>query len=196
LEGALSDRSSLKLAVCGNSVAVDSLTEKLRPRIERMAAYYARCSGLESDDLRQEAWIGVLEALPTLDLAIGQPEQYLICCARWRLLDALRRAKLRRCESLDVDLHDAGSTGLHTAPVGGCCREPGHDAALASLSLVQFLGQLDNTQQRVVCCLMDGLTWRETATELGCSSPNIAYHVRRVRERYRAWTGDDYADAE
>jgi RNA polymerase sigma-70 factor (ECF subfamily) len=49
-----------------------------------MAVHYARCSGEDADDLRQEAWLGLLEALPNLDVRIGDPEQYLVRYARWR----------------------------------------------------------------------------------------------------------------
>jgi len=183
----LTVQSSLKLAIDGHPPAVDALIARLRPRIERMSAYYARCCGLDSDDLRQEAWIGLLEALPGLDLSIGQPEQYLICCARWRMLDAARRAQLRRCERLEPEHQEAVSPGASGYRVS-MPRSGTHDDAVSSVSLGQFVGQLDSVQRRVVHCLMDGMTWRETAHELGCTSPNIAYHVRRLRKRYLDWS--------
>jgi DNA-directed RNA polymerase specialized sigma24 family protein len=60
----------------GDRWATEAVVETLRPRLERMAAYYARCSGEDPDDLLQEAWVGLLEALPVLDLTIGSPDQY------------------------------------------------------------------------------------------------------------------------
>ena len=82
----------------GDPSATATLVELLRPRMVRMAAHYARCCREDQDDLLQEAWAGLLEALPALDLRIGSPEQYLIQYARWRLLDAIKRAPLRRCD--------------------------------------------------------------------------------------------------
>ena len=59
----------------GDPFATEVVVSALRPRLVKMAAYYARCSGEDADDLLQEAWVGLLEALPNLDLAIGCPEQ-------------------------------------------------------------------------------------------------------------------------
>src|SRR5436190_17802705 len=79
----------------GDIAATEAVVAHLRPRIARMAGYYARTSGEDADDLLQEAWLGLLEALPALDVRIGSPEQYLIQRARWRLLDAIKRARRR-----------------------------------------------------------------------------------------------------
>ena len=186
----MSEQSSLELAIAGDLSAVSTLIDQLRPRVGRMAAYYARCSGMDSDDLLQEAWIGLLEALPGLDISIGQPDQYLVCRARWRLLDAIRRAKSRPLELVDFQPNDAVDASRVDKCLAGRVSGTGVETALSGVMLAQFLRQLDTTQQRIVGCLMDGLTWRETAAALGCSSPNIAYHVRRVRARYEAWSGE------
>jgi RNA polymerase sigma-70 factor (ECF subfamily) len=139
-----------------------------------MAAYYARCSGEDADDLLQEAWIGLLEALPVLDLRIGSPEQYLIQRARWRLLDAVKRARVRRCAPLDeAPADEYSSPVMETALAGACFRE--------------FVGQLKSTQRAVLDCLLAGLTWREAGHALGCSSSNIAYHVRQIQRQYHEW---------
>src|SRR5262245_3583622 len=90
-------------AIDGDRDATADLVAALRPRIARMAAYYARCTGEDADDLLQEAWLGLLEALPNVDPRIGSPEQHLIQRARWRLLDAVKRAHVRRCLPLEED---------------------------------------------------------------------------------------------
>ncbi len=158
----------------GDELATRALVEALRPRIHKMAAYYARCTGEDADDLLQEAWVGLLEALPALDVRIGSPDQYLVQRARWRLLDSVRYARLRRC----LPLEDAGAEGL-PAP------------AADSLSVVvaaEFLGLLKPAQRAVVDLLAAGLTWREAGARLGCTSANIAYHVRQIRRRYEEWS--------
>ena len=164
---------SIERAIDGDPRAKEVLVEGLRPRIAKMAAYYARCCGEDADDLLQEAWIGLLEALPKVDLEIGSPEQYLIQCARWRLLDAIKRAKVRRCASLEDFTADA---------------IPDSDVeAVDTVCVSEFIEQLKTTQKAVVGYLLDGFTWREAGNHLGCTSANIAHHVKQIRRRYAEW---------
>jgi RNA polymerase sigma-70 factor (ECF subfamily) len=142
-----------------------------------MASYYARCSGEDPDDLLQEAWVGLLEALPHLDTKIGSPEQYLIQRARWRLLDAVKRARVRRC----LPLEDVVSEAIPA---------PALEAELAAVDVSAFAGCLKSAQRAVLACLMAGLTWREAGHALGCTSANIAYHVRQIRRQYALWNGE------
>ena len=160
----------------GEPRALQALVEALRPRVTRMAIHYARRCGEDSDDLLQEAWVGLLEALPELDMRIGSPEQYLVSRARWRLLDAIKRARVRRCVSLEeVDCVED--------------RAP-HAEAVA---VAEFMRQLSATQRAVLGCLLAGLTWREAAGLLGCTSANIAYHVRRIKRHYEEWSSASLA---
>jgi RNA polymerase sigma factor (sigma-70 family) len=149
-----------------------------------MAAYYARCSGEDADDLLQEAWVGLLESLPQLDTRIGSPEQYLIQRARWRLLDAIKRARVRRCASMDEERFDQLAGGASSAPM---------EQALEEACLVEFTRQLKPIQRAVLECLLAGLTWREAGRALGCTSANIAYHVRQIRRAYERWVGGSLA---
>jgi RNA polymerase sigma-70 factor (ECF subfamily) len=139
-----------------------------------MAAYYAYRCGEDADDLLQEAWLGLLDALPALDARIGSPEQYLIKRAKWRMLDAVKRARVRRCASLSEE-------GGESAP------EPAADDAMDHAMVVEFLSRLKSNQRAVLECLMDGLTWREAGRALGCTSANVAYHVRQIRRQYEDW---------
>jgi RNA polymerase sigma-70 factor (ECF subfamily) len=140
-----------------------------------MAAYYARCTGEDADDLLQEAWCGLLDALPQLDLSIGTPDQYLVQRARWRMLDAVKRARVRRCAPLEF--------ADETLPAG----EPWADHVVADTTVTAFASRLKKTQRDVLKCLMGGLTWRETGDRLGCTSANVAYHVRQIRREYENW---------
>ncbi len=158
----------------GEPAAIRRLVEHLGPRIRKMAAYYAHRCGEDADDLTQEAWLGLLEALPELDFGVGQPEQYLIARARWRVLDTVKRERIRRCASLDDDL----------PPAECCSADRPDDAAYAS----EFARQLAPTQRRVLDCLLRGLTFRQAGETLGCASANIAYHVRKIRRCYEEWS--------
>jgi DNA-directed RNA polymerase specialized sigma24 family protein len=201
----------------GDPSATATVTEILRPRLVSMAWHYARRSREDPDDLLQEAWLGLLEALRDLDTGIGSPEHYLVQRARWRLLDAVRRARLRCCDSLDSDAL-AGSASEYGAPGPGSFRELSHGSphgARAAVSCgdaghfacchqAQHVGGLSDcadfadglkaTQRAVLRCLLDGLTWREAGHALGCSSANIAYHVRQIRRRYTDWNADVNTD--
>lgn len=148
--------------------------EALRPRLERMAGYYARRCGEDADDLLQDAWVALLDALSEVDLRIGNPEQYLIQKARWRMLDAIKRARIRRCAPLDQEwLPDHGD-------------EPA-EVAVADVATREFIGRLTPTQTAIVACLLEGRTWREAGSQLGCTSANIAYHMRQIRREYAVW---------
>ena len=205
----------------GDPSATATVTEILRPRLVSMAWHYARRSREDPDDLLQEAWLGLLEALRDLDTGIGSPEHYLVQRARWRLLDAVRRARLRRCDSLDSDALDGdardggaseyGTPGpgsfrelshgsLHDARAAGSCGGFGQFAGCHQAQHVgglsdcaDFADGLKATQRAVLRCLLDGLTWREAGHALGCSSANIAYHVRQIRRRYTDWNADEWS---
>lgn len=155
----------------GDGSAVGLVVESLRPRMAKMATYYARRTGEDPDDLLQEAWLALLESLPLVDMRIGTPEQFLIQRARWRILDTIKRNRIRRChplEDLEMERCETGDS---------------LDRAFVS----EFRRGLKSSQREVLGCLMNGYTWRETGAALGCSSPNIAYHVRAIRKRYLEW---------
>ncbi len=157
------------------SAASDRLFARLSPCLTRMAAYYARHCPEEADDLRQEAWLGVLEALPALDQRRGEAEAFLLQYARWRMRDAVRRS-LRHAQPAPLD------DTLHDDAAGWRLGE-----RLTEHDLDAFLTHLSATQRTIVACLLAGFTWRETGQALACTSANVAYHVRRIGEHYRAW---------
>jgi RNA polymerase sigma factor (sigma-70 family) len=162
----------------GTPHATAPLAENPRPRITKMAVYYGRICGEDADDLLQEAWVGLLEALPQIDVTIGSPEQHLIARARWRLLDALKRARVRRCSPLEEETTERIAHEKH-------CESP-----MASACVSEFTEQLKVTQKQVLDCLLAGHTWRETGQILGCTSANIAYYVRQIRQKYEEYAED------
>ena len=170
-------KSAFARARHGDPAAVDAVVECLRPRLTRMALFYAGRVEEDADDLLQEAWLGLLDALPALDLGIGSPEQYLIQRARWRLLDAVKRGRVRRCLPLNESAHEL-------------LPDPGGDAAHGLAMLAEFGRCLKPSQAAILECLLAGLTWREAGERLGCSSANVAYHVRQMQARYGEWAGE------
>ena len=168
----------------GNAAAIRALVDTMRPRITKLAAYYGRQTGEDADDLLQEAWIGLFGALDTVDLHIGQPEQFLIQRAKWRMLDAVKR--LRRSQrtlmSDDGAAHETSLTYLEeTVPSSEW------EDAESEILIRSFTETLKPLQSTILSHLLYGLTWRETGTQLGCTSANVAYHVRQIQQSYSRW---------
>ena len=159
----------------GDRDAREALVETLRPRIRSLAAVYARRSGLDSGDLQQEAWLGVLEALDGLDSRAAEPTGYLLKQARWRLLDAVRRRQRQR---------DREAAPLLDEPTA----DDVDASALAAVRTAEFVARLPAKRRRILELLADGFTWREIGDALGCTSANVAYHVRRIKHRWRDWS--------
>ncbi len=158
----------LERAQEGELAAQTILVESLQSRIEKMAAYFGHRCGVDPDDLTQEAWIAVLEMLPRLDLSVGTPEQHLLKRARWRILDVIRWQRRRQHLPLE-ELHPQNA--IHIDPQ-------------SNVDIARLMTELTTVQQRILRALMEGYTWREVATIVGCTSANVAYHVRRIREAY------------
>lgn len=145
----------------------NELLGSIKERVERMAVYFGRTCSVDSDDLAQDAWVAVLEMLPRLDGSIGAADQHLIKRARWRMLDSIRSHSRRRHLCYD-DLEMAAA-----AP----------DVA-GNIDVAMLIETLPVMQQRILRALMEGYTWREVGKLVGCSSANVAYHVRKIREVY------------
>jgi RNA polymerase sigma-70 factor (ECF subfamily) len=158
----------LEKAWDGPTPTQTDLLDSLTPRIAKMAAYFGRQSGVEEEDLRQEAWLAILEMLPRLDYTVGTPEQHLLKRARWRILDTIRRQRRRKHIAL-ADIEPQALAYLD---------------ARSDLDLSLLLARLTTVQRRILRALMEGYTWREVGALIGCTSANVAYHVRRIREVY------------
>ncbi len=159
------------MSVCaGKSEEEDlrfALLGAIENRLVRMAAYLGKCCGVDADDLQQDAWIAVLEVLPHVDMQIGIAEQHLLKRARWRMLDSIRRQRRRVHFSLDELSH---------LPVCGEFE--------TTIDFHLLMERLKPVQQRILRALLEGYTWREAGVLEGCTSANIAYHVRCIQKTY------------
>ena len=162
----------------GDAAARDSLRERLRPRLESLAGYYAARTGMDAADLLQEAWLAVFEALPTVDISVGTPAQYLLKHARWQILDHIRWSNRRRYEPLE-DMDDSiADTDPHS----------GTSDVETRILVAELESRLNQRQKLILRGLLDGHTWRQIGDSLGCTSANVAYHVRGIREAYGKMT--------
>jgi len=164
-------------AQAGDATARSQLAAALRPRLASMARHYARCCREDYDDLLGEAWFAVFDALEITNLGIGDPHQFLLKRARWRMLDYIKWARRRRCDDLDPASAPV-QTAADVAP-----------GVMGKTLLDQISEGLSSTQQAVLDGLLQGETWREVAGSLGCSSANVAYHVRQIRQHAERLVG-------
>lgn len=161
----------IERAKWGDSEAAEALVAELQQRLERMAAYYANACAEDAGDLLQEAWLGVLDGVKDVDMTIGSPRQYLLERAKWKILDYVKYNKRRKHNPLeDFMLED------YAPPV--------EESALAAAFTEEFMTRLSSKQKKVVKQLLKGQTWREAGECLGCSSANVAYYVRQIRQEF------------
>lgn len=140
--------------------------ERLTPRLRGMSRFYARRTGIDADDLLQEAWLGLVRAWRVLNESVGDPNQFLLKHARWRLLSHVRHILRRSMLAIPPDL---------------VRDDQWLSAADLRLDVELLYKVLAPMQRRILTCVCSGMTWRETGDELGCTSPNVAYHMRRIR---------------
>lgn len=162
----------------GDAAAHDHLRESLRPRLESLAGYYAARTGMDAADLLQEAWLAVFEALPTVDTSVGTPAQFLLKHARWQILDHIRWSNRRRYEPLE----DMDDSIADTDPYSSTS-----DVEVQIL-VSELERRLSQRQKLILRGLLDGRTWRQIGDSLGCTSANVAYHVRGIRQAYSEMT--------
>ena len=166
----------------GDAAAQDRLRETLRPRLESLAGYYASRTGMDAADLLQEAWVAVFEALPEVDITVGTPAQYLLKHARWQILDHIRWNKRRTHDALDempVETGEMARNNFGTSP-----NWPSSDDVEAGMLIENLERRLSQRQRAILQGLLAGRTWRQIGDSLGCTSANVAYHVRGIRQAY------------
>ncbi|MBC8104890.1 MAG: sigma-70 family RNA polymerase sigma factor [Cytophagales bacterium] len=167
----------------GDVVAQDRLRETLRPRLESLAGYYASRTGMDSADLLQEAWVAVFEALPTIDVTVGTPSQYLLKHARWQILDHIRWNKRRSHEMLEDSFTETMEAADNNFAISSTAL-PGTSDVEAKMIVEDLERRLSHRQKAILQGLLDGHTWRQIGDSLGCTSANVAYHVRGIRQAY------------
>jgi RNA polymerase sigma factor (sigma-70 family) len=153
------------LAGRGDVGAQEQLFEYLKPRLEKIVNKYAWINGVERDDLRQEAYIAVMEGLERVNPAIGSSSEYLLKFARWRLLDCLKKIRRRKediTETIDVESMDS---------------IPCIDAEMLDERLTPL-------QRSIISCLVQGYTWREIGDMMGFTAANVAWHLKKIRTIY------------
>jgi len=159
----------------GEAPAIAAVIDELRPRIRRLASYYASRCPEDAGDLEQEAWVAILEAIPQVRLEVSEPRQYLVKAGKWAMLNFINRQASRRHGELPEDYDEPVPP---TAPV----------RAAASDLLDRIFERVSDRQAVILRALLAGHTCAETARLLECSTANIAWHMRKIREVYEDLT--------
>lgn len=162
----------------GDLRARQQIHDLLRDRVARTAGHYASLTGMDREDLQQEMWVGMLIGLQQVDVTIGDPLYYLFLRGKWRLLEAIRRSERERADSLD--------TGISVAD-----RVIFEDEVCSRWMTVQLAARLRGPQQKILQGLLQGHLQEELAQSLGCTAANVSYHVRKIREGYRALAAEN-----
>jgi RNA polymerase sigma factor (sigma-70 family) len=162
----------IERARTGDLGAREQVYGLLRERVTRTAKRYAGMTGMDSDDLQQEMWIGMLAGLEQVDSTIGDPLFYLFLRAKWRLLEAVRRSHRTRTEPLA----DSGETLFAGF----------EEEVSARWMATELQSRLGRPQRAILRGLLAGYSQEELSRSLGCTPANVSYHVRKIREGYTA----------
>ncbi len=165
--------SVIERARLGDHQAREQISELLRDRVRRTAGHYANLTGMDREDLQQEMWLGMLIGLQHVDVCIGDPLYYLFLRGKWRLLEAVRRSERERAESLESGID---------VPERSAFEEEVYSRWMTG----QLTQRLRGPQPAILEGLLRGQLQEELAQALGCTASNISYHVRKIREGYRA----------
>lgn len=157
----------------GDPTAREQVSELLRERVLRTAGHYASLTGMDREDLQQEMWLGMLMGLQQVDVNIGDPLCYLFLRGKWRLLEAIRRSDRERAESLDAGTAEPDRGSFE-------------DEICSRWMTLQLGSRLRGPQRVILAGLLQGYQQEELAQSLGCTAANISYHVRKIREGFRA----------
>jgi RNA polymerase sigma factor (sigma-70 family) len=162
----------------GDELARQQISDMLRDRVVRTAGHYASLTGMDREDLQQEMWLGMLIGLQQVDVSIGDPLYYLFLRGKWRLLEAIRRSERERADSLE--------TGV-TVPD----RIIFEDEVCSRWLTLKLARRLRGPQRAILQGLLQGQLQEELAQSLGCTAANVSYHVRKIREGYRALAAEN-----
>ncbi len=150
----------------GDVKALDELIHILTPRINKIVRKYAWIHGVETEDLKQEAFMAIIEGLGRVDFTIGSSSEFLLKFARWRLLDCLKKILRRKEDEFDDDLNDL----------------EWNEYSIPDLELLQK--RLSDVQRQIVQFLIQGYTWREIGQFMGFTAANVAHHLKKIRKLY------------
>jgi RNA polymerase sigma-70 factor (ECF subfamily) len=145
--------------------------------VRRIATAYERHPD-RVDDLAQDVWIAVWQALPRLD-RIASLKSYIARITHNICVTHIRRAVVRQSEPLSDMLPD-----LALAPDAATAQ------AMRLARLVEAVRNLPENLKAVACLYLEEMPVREIAIALGLTEGNVSVRLHRAKAAIKLSFGD------
>ena len=198
----LNDEELWRIASSGDTRAEEELIERYTRQVRICARPYFLAGG-DSEDLIQEGFLGLLNAIRSYNPESGVKfKPYAEVCIRNRILEAVRSASRKKHEPLNggvsleyviLSEEDRQSSDIKPEVFS---RSP-EEQVLARESEKEFYSTfsrcLSSFETEVLFLFLDGLTYRQIATEAGRTEKAVDNAVQRIRRklaRQKPFQGD------
>lgn len=158
-------------------LSLEEIVEKYASMVRRIATAYERYPD-RIDDLVQEVWLAVWQALPRLDNP-ATLKAYIARMTQNICVTHVRRALVRRAEPLDDAVPD-GSTPIDEAT----------DHARQLARLTEAVRNLPEPLKAVAGLYLEDIPIKDIATILGISESNASVRLHRAKTSIRISFGD------
>lgn len=199
----MNDEELWRLTVSGDARAEEELIERYT-RLVRICARPYFLAGGDSEDLTQEGLMGLIKAIRSYDPGTGAQFRPLAeVCIRNRILEAVRSASRKKHDPLNggvsleyVILSEEEVRQSSEIKPEVFSRSP-EEQVLARESEKEFYSTfsrcLSSFETEVLFLFLDGLTYRQIATEAGRTEKAVDNAVQRIRRklaRQKPFQGD------
>lgn len=191
--GGLADEEVVSHARQGNRIAAEYLLSKYRSLVEGKARTYFLV-GADRDDVVQEGMIGLFKAIR--DFRTDKPSGFRAfaeLCVTRQIITAVKSATrqkhipLNRCVSLHQVARD-GDAHSSLMDVLPDTRVVNPETSIVEADLKNRLGEhteagLSTLESQVFHCYIQGMSYRETAAFLTCSTKTIDNALQRAKHK-------------
>lgn len=188
----IDDESLWRLAVSGDAGAEEELIERYT-RLVRICARPYFLAGGDSEDLTQEGFLGLINAIRSYKPESGTSfRAYAEVCIRNRIVSAVRTASRKKHDPLNdgvsleyviLSEEDRQSSNIQPEVFS---RSP-EEQLLARESEKEFYSTfsrcLSSFETQVLFRFLDGLTYRQIANEVGRTEKAVDNAVQRIRRK-------------
>ncbi len=190
-----SDSELIEGSLSGNESALEELLTRYKPLAVRIARRYF-LAGQDSDDLYQEAMIGLFKAYQSFKPDSVDFRSFAILCINRQIQSAVKGANrqknkaLNDCISLNnqggFDLKDDEDDEILLFIIPSPDQLP--DAKLISKEKVaeikqEIINRLSTFEKRVLSLYLKGLSYKEMASSLGKTQKSIENSLTRIKAK-------------
>lgn len=189
----MQDEEVVSLARGGNSVATEFLITRYRPLVETKArAYFVM--GADHDDVIQEGMIGLFKAIRDFrEDRLSKFRPFAELCVTRQIITAVKTATRQKHVPLNgyVSLNRA----LGDEPADGSLLDILPDQKSESQTADALYDKLprnlheavrsalSDLERSVLRCYLEGMSYREMSSELGCHTKSIDNALQRVKRK-------------